>query len=99
MAGPGTVGETVLANERDNDQVARVLGLKQVRGAAAGEPRRALVLRANRELGRRHGLEYAEAFHYVGPNALGIGYSREEMDAFIQRHAVPLGVSPGSTSR
>ena len=29
-AGPGTVGETVLANERDNHEVARVLGLKQV---------------------------------------------------------------------
>lgn len=29
-AGPGTVGETVLANERDNQEVARVLGLKQV---------------------------------------------------------------------
>lgn len=30
MAGPGTVGQTVLANERDNDEVARVLGLKKV---------------------------------------------------------------------
>ncbi|MBK9168407.1 MAG: PIG-L family deacetylase [Bryobacterales bacterium] len=30
MAGPGTVGDTVLANERDNVEVARVLGLKQV---------------------------------------------------------------------
>ncbi len=30
MAGPGTIGETALANEKDNDQVARVLGLKQV---------------------------------------------------------------------
>jgi len=29
-AGPGTIGETVLANERDNQEVARVLGLKQV---------------------------------------------------------------------
>ncbi len=28
-AGPGTVGETVLANERDNREVARVLGLKK----------------------------------------------------------------------
>jgi LmbE family N-acetylglucosaminyl deacetylase len=28
-AGPGTIGETVLANERDNDEVARVLGLKK----------------------------------------------------------------------
>jgi len=30
MAGPGTVGETVLANERDNRQVARALGLTKV---------------------------------------------------------------------
>ena len=30
MAGPGTIGETVLANERDNDAVARVLGLEKV---------------------------------------------------------------------
>jgi len=29
-AGPGTIGETILANERDNQEVARVLGLKQV---------------------------------------------------------------------
>lgn len=29
-AGPGTVGVTVLANEKDNDAVARVLGLKSV---------------------------------------------------------------------
>jgi len=48
------------------------------------------VLRASRELGRQHGLEYAEAFHYVGPNALRIGYSREEMDEYVRRNAVPL---------
>ena len=30
MAGPGTVGDTVLANERDNQEVARILGLKRV---------------------------------------------------------------------
>ncbi len=30
MAGPGTIGTTVLANEKDNDEVARVLGLKSV---------------------------------------------------------------------
>ena len=30
MAGPGTVGNTVLENEKDNQAVARVLGLKQV---------------------------------------------------------------------
>jgi LmbE family N-acetylglucosaminyl deacetylase len=30
MAGPGTVGETVLANEKDNAAVAQALGLKRV---------------------------------------------------------------------
>ena len=30
MAGPGTVGDTVLANEKDNFAVARALGLKKV---------------------------------------------------------------------
>lgn len=30
MAGPGTIGETVLANERDNDNVARVFGFRKV---------------------------------------------------------------------
>ncbi len=30
MAGPGTVGDTVLANERDNQRLAGVLGLKKV---------------------------------------------------------------------
>ncbi len=30
MTGPGTVGEGVLANERDNQAMARVLGLKKV---------------------------------------------------------------------
>ena len=30
MAGPGTIGDTVLANEKDNGAVARVLGLRKV---------------------------------------------------------------------
>jgi LmbE family N-acetylglucosaminyl deacetylase len=30
MAGPGTIGNTVLENERDNDNVARALGLQKV---------------------------------------------------------------------
>lgn len=30
MAGPGTIGDTVLANEKDNDAVAQALGLKKV---------------------------------------------------------------------
>ena len=30
MAGPGTIGDTVLANERDNEAVAKALGLRKV---------------------------------------------------------------------
>lgn len=30
MAGPGTIGDTVLANERDTERVAKALGLKKV---------------------------------------------------------------------
>jgi len=53
------------------------------------------VLRANRLLGQEHGLEYAEAFHHVGPNALGVGYSREEMDDYIRHNAIPIEALPG----
>src|SRR5919112_530753 len=39
---------------------------------------REFVLARNRELGRQHGLEYAEAFHYVGPGSTGRGSRVEE---------------------
>jgi LmbE family N-acetylglucosaminyl deacetylase len=42
------------------------------------------LLARNRELGRKYGVEYAEAFHYIGP-----GTSRGIED-YIQKHAVPL---------
>lgn len=48
------------------------------------------VLSADRELGRRYGLDYAEKFHYVGPNDLTIGYTREQLDAYVRERAVPL---------
>jgi LmbE family N-acetylglucosaminyl deacetylase len=60
---------------------------------------REFVLADNRELGQRHGLEYAEAFHYVGPNALAIGRSREEMDEYVRRNAVPLPAAPDRERR
>lgn len=45
------------------------------------------VLSGNRDLGRRHGLEYAEAFHYVGPST----FSRQsQVDEYIKRNAVPI---------
>jgi LmbE family N-acetylglucosaminyl deacetylase len=46
------------------------------------------VLARNRELGRRYGVEYAEAFHYIGPRP---GASRESrVDEYIRKNAVPL---------
>jgi LmbE family N-acetylglucosaminyl deacetylase len=38
---------------------------------------------SDRELGRRYGLEWAEAFHYIGPTAT-------RLDEFIGKNAVPL---------
>jgi LmbE family N-acetylglucosaminyl deacetylase len=44
------------------------------------------VLARNRELGRQYGVEYAEAFHYIGPAA-----SRSSrLEEYIQKNAVPL---------
>jgi LmbE family N-acetylglucosaminyl deacetylase len=42
------------------------------------------LLARNRELGRKYGVEYAEAFHYIGP-----GTSRA-VDDYVRNHAVPL---------
>jgi LmbE family N-acetylglucosaminyl deacetylase len=41
---------------------------------------REFVLRPNRELGRKYGLEYAEAFHYIGPPA-------NEVDDYVKQNA------------
>lgn len=45
------------------------------------------VLARNRELGRQYGVEYAEAFHYIGPGPGGRGSRVEE---YIRKNAVPL---------
>ena len=48
---------------------------------------REFVLRRNRELGKRYGLEYAEAFHYVGGTQASRADSVEE---YIKKNAIPL---------
>ncbi len=42
------------------------------------------VLARNRELGRKYGVQYAEAFHYIGP---GIS---QPIDDYVRTHAAPL---------
>ncbi len=44
---------------------------------------RLFLLDANRELGRRYGVEYAEAFHYIGPR-------ESRVESYVAEHAVPL---------
>jgi hypothetical protein len=43
----------------------------------------------NAALGAQYGLEYAEAFHYIGPSAAGRN-AREARQRYIDTHAVPL---------
>ncbi len=45
---------------------------------------REFVLAGNRELGRRYGVEYAEAFHYIGPSA------PSRAGEYVNQHATPL---------
>jgi len=46
------------------------------------------VIKANRELGRIYGLEYAEPFYYLGPK--DVFGDTSEVDEYIARYAVPL---------
>ena len=46
------------------------------------------VLARNRELGQRYGVEYAEAFHYIGPGG-GAGRG-SRVEEYIKKNAVPL---------
>jgi LmbE family N-acetylglucosaminyl deacetylase len=41
------------------------------------------ILARNRELGRKYGVEYAEAFHYIGPA------SSRRIEDYVKEHAVP----------
>ncbi|MGH9721317.1 MAG: PIG-L deacetylase family protein [Bryobacteraceae bacterium] len=45
------------------------------------------VLARNRELGKQYGVEYAEAFHYIGPGSSGRGSRVED---YIKKNAAPL---------
>jgi hypothetical protein len=48
---------------------------------------REFLMGRSRELGKKYGVEYAEAFHYIGPG--GGGGGRQTQD-YIRQHAVPL---------
>jgi hypothetical protein len=41
------------------------------------------VLEHDRELGKKYGVEYAEAYHYIGPGT-------ERVEEYIRQHAAPL---------
>ena len=47
---------------------------------------REFVLARSRELGKKYGVEYAEAFHYIGPGAA----RRSATEEYIEKNVVPL---------
>ncbi len=49
---------------------------------------REFVVAHSRELGRQYGVEYAEAFHYIGPCASGADRD-PRIDTYVKEHAVP----------
>ena len=49
---------------------------------------REFLLAGNRELGKTYGVEYAEAFHYIGPTLVGPAVSA--VDQYVKQHAAPL---------
>jgi LmbE family N-acetylglucosaminyl deacetylase len=50
---------------------------------------REFVLASSRELGKKYGFEYAEAFHYVGPTSATIGGTESAVERYIRQNAVP----------
>ncbi len=50
---------------------------------------REFVLEPNRVLGQKYGLQYAEAFHYVGPNA-NVIEAPTRLEEYIKKNTVPL---------
>jgi LmbE family N-acetylglucosaminyl deacetylase len=50
---------------------------------------REFVMARHRELGKRYGVEYAEAFHYVNPGASGADRD-SRIDGYVRKHAIPV---------
>jgi LmbE family N-acetylglucosaminyl deacetylase len=69
-----------------NDSLAerklRVPAFAGDEGSASEEFIKAAFLARDRALGAKYGLEYAEEFHYIGPDP--------SLDAYLSQHAVPL---------
>jgi hypothetical protein len=76
-AGRGaSLGEVILTNEKDNEKVARVLGLEKVYDLGYRNHRmdnisvvelRIRGVPSDKEIGKAYGIEWTERFHYIGP--------------------------------
>ncbi len=51
---------------------------------------REFVLAKDRALGKKYGVEYAEAFHYIGPAGAAIEPPLSRVDDYVKQNAVPL---------
>jgi len=81
----GPAGETGAAlRKRLAEQKLKLPILGDTDATANRQYVKYIVLNEDAELGRRHGLSYAEPFHYIGPKP-------SMLDDYIKQHAVPLG--------
>ncbi|HWQ53755.1 MAG TPA: PIG-L family deacetylase [Bryobacteraceae bacterium] len=80
----GPAGETGARLRRELAQGGRRLPLLGTDDRTANRNYvREFVLARDRETGRKHGMSYAEAFHYIGPEA-------SPVEEYIRKNAVPL---------
>jgi len=78
----GHLGSRLRADLAKKNQKLPLLGDDDV--TAERSYIREFVVSRSRALGAKHGVEYAEAFHYIGP-----GSGRGRVEEYIRRHAVP----------
>jgi LmbE family N-acetylglucosaminyl deacetylase len=67
----------------DNDDIANRQYIKQF--VLDYDSQKLRGVRSDRELGREHGVDYAEAFHYIGPLAAAF-----DMEEYVRKNATPL---------
>jgi LmbE family N-acetylglucosaminyl deacetylase len=80
----GTHGSKLRAELAKKGQRLPLLG--DTDEAADGNYIREFVLSRNRELGKKYGVDYAEAFHYIGSGSS----RRSAVDEYIENNVVPL---------
>jgi LmbE family N-acetylglucosaminyl deacetylase len=79
----GSLGSRLRAELAKRGQKLPLLGDNDI--SADRNYIREFILARRRALGQKHGVEYAEAYHYIGP-----GTGRSTVDDYVKKNAVPI---------